>query len=210
MNIPKGMTEQEVLEAIDRVANGLGHKFRFGYHGLEDMKQEARMEALKALDSYDASRGKLETFLWTHVKNRLSNLKRNKFERYDKPCLNCPLKAYDPQCLESSNQCTEYDDKDDCKPYYNWSKRNFSKKNIMSPVGMQNVKDEHESRMKEDNDIVESIYSAQVIALLDVKIPVALRSSWVKLKNDIKINKPERDKLLLSIRQILVEENYDS
>ncbi len=91
MNIPKGMTEEEVLSSIDRVANGLAYKYRFGYHGLDDMKQEARMLAIEGLDRYDSSRGKLETFLWTHVSNRLFNIKRNKYARPDKPCFDCPL-----------------------------------------------------------------------------------------------------------------------
>ena len=210
MKIPKGMTEQEVLSAIDVVSNGLAHKFRFGYMGVDDMRQEARVEAIEALDHYDPKKGKLQTFLWTHVRNRLSNLKRNRYERHDKPCYKCPLKAYDPQCLSSSSQCTAFEDKADCKPFRSWEQRNSAKKNIMAPIGIQNVNDERESRMRQDTDIVDSIYSAQIIELLDQKIPVGLRAYWIKLKNDIKINKPEREKLLLAIRQILTEESYGS
>lgn len=210
MKIPDGMTEAEVIQSINNIANGLAYKFKFGYHDIEDMKQEARIECIKAMDKYDANKGKLETFLWTHVKNRLSNLKRNKYERYDKPCFKCPLNAYDPDCKKSANQCTAYDDKSDCKPYYNWLKRNSAKKNIMSPVGMQNVKAEHEPKMRQDSDIVEDINVANMIDILDSKIPVNLRSYWIKMKNDIKLSKSEREKLLSAIHDILGEVNYDS
>ena len=210
MNIPEGHTEEEVLASIEIIVKGLSHKFKFGYHELDDMAQEARLECIKALDRYDPSKGKLETFLWTHTKNRLSNLKRNKYERYDKPCLNCPLNAYDPDCLKSDNECTAYDDKCDCKPYSSWLKRNSAKKNIMSPVGIQQVRDENESNMRLENCPVEKIYNNNLIDLIDQKIPVNLRSSWIKMKNDIKLNKADKEKLLSAIREIIEEENYAS
>ena len=206
--MPEGMSEAEVLDIIDRVANGLAYKFRFGYYDLEDIKQHAKLEALQGLDKYDPSKGKLETFLWTHVRNRLSNLKRNKFERYDKPCLHCPLAAYDPECKKSRNECTEYEDKDNCSLYYNWLRRNSAKRNLMSPVGIQNVRDEHESNMREEQDIIEKINYETMVDLIDEKIPAVLRPLWIRMKNDIKLTKPEREKVLEAIRFILAEENY--
>ena len=82
------MTEEEVLETIEKIANKLCYKFKFGYHGVEDMKQQATLFALEGLDSYDEKRP-LENFLWTHVRNRLFNYKRDNFERPDKPCFSC-------------------------------------------------------------------------------------------------------------------------
>ena len=208
MKIPEGMTEQEVLDIIERVAIGLGYKFRFGYHSQDDMKQEARIEAIKGLEKYEPSKGKLNTFLYTHVKNRLANFKRDNYERLDKPCLHCPLKAYDPECAQSDNQCTAYQDKLDCKPYNNWASRNSAKKNIMSPVGIENVRDEHEDSMKEDNDIVEQIHNSHLIDLISDKIPVNLRAYWIKLSNDIPLKKQERERLLAAVREILEEAKY--
>lgn len=210
MKIPEGMTEDEVLYSIEVIVKGLAYKYKFGYYDIEDIKQEARTAAIKGLDKYDPNRGKLQTFLWTHVKNQLFNLRRNKYERHDKPCLNCPLKAYDPDCLKSENECTEFEDKHNCSLYHNWIKNNSAKKNIMCPVGIQNVQDEHEPRMREESDITETINTANIILLLDTKIPVILRSLWIKMKNDIKLSKSEREKLLSAIQEILAEENYES
>lgn len=209
MNIPKGYTEEEVLDSIEIVVKGLASKFRFGYYSNEDMAQETRLECIKALDKYDPTRNaSLRTFLWTHARNRLSNLKRNKHERQDKPCLNCPLNAYDPDYLNSENQCTAYKDKGECKPYASWLQRNSSKKNIMSPIGIQQVRDENESNMRQENDMVDRLYSQAIVDLIDEKIPLNLRQYWIKMKNDIKLNKPEREKLLSAIRDIIGESEY--
>lgn len=208
MKIPKGMTESEVLASIDRIANGLAYKYKFGYYSIEDMKQEARIEAIDGLERYDPTKGKLETFLWTHVNNRLYNLKRNKFARPDKPCLDCPLKAYDPHRQNSTSQCTKYNDKMNCEPFASWEKRNSAKKNIMSPIGMINVKDENERNMRQEDDVAQNIDFAHMVSLLDEKIPIPLRRAWIKMQNDIKLPKSERTKLLDAIREILAEDNY--
>ena len=49
VQIPKGMTEEEVLSIIESVVNVLAFNFKFGYFDLDDMKQQGRMYALEAL-----------------------------------------------------------------------------------------------------------------------------------------------------------------
>lgn len=80
MKIPKGMTEQEVIETITKVVDRQAAKFRFGYYEVEDMRQEAFIIAMDALDRYDEKRP-LENFLAVHVNNRLKNFKRDNFYR---------------------------------------------------------------------------------------------------------------------------------
>ena len=82
MKIPKGMTEQEVIETITKVVDRQAAKFRFGYYEIEDMRQEAFIIAMDALDRYDEKRP-LENFLAVHVNNRLKNFKRDNFYRMD-------------------------------------------------------------------------------------------------------------------------------
>ena len=60
--IPHGMTEDEVVQTINLIANRLAGKFKFGYHELEDMKQQARLFAWEGLENYDGVRP-LENFL---------------------------------------------------------------------------------------------------------------------------------------------------
>ena len=56
MKLPKNMTEEEVLKTIEHIANKLCYKFKFGYHGVEDMKQQATLFALEGLEAYDEKR----------------------------------------------------------------------------------------------------------------------------------------------------------
>ena len=72
MTIPSNMTEEQVLQTINNIANRLAAKFKFGYHELEDMKLQARLFEWQGLKNYDGVRP-LENFLWTHVRNRLYN-----------------------------------------------------------------------------------------------------------------------------------------
>lgn len=203
MHIPEGMTEKEVLKAIEIVSNGLGPRYQFGYHGIDDMKQHATIFALQALPKYDPTRGgKLTTFLWTAVSRKLYNLRRDKYERLDKPCLSCPLMAYDPNCQYSDSECTEYNDKMSCELYANWYKRNSCKKNLMSPIGIGNVRDEKEDNMKTEQDVIDDIIIQDLVDKIDREIPVDVRPLWIKVKTGIKLKKKERSKLAEAIQEI--------
>ena len=83
MKVPKGMKESEVLEVINRICNRYAHKFKFGYFTPDDIRQEAFIIAIDALERYDESRP-LENFLAVHVKNRLNNFKRDRYYRQQK------------------------------------------------------------------------------------------------------------------------------
>jgi DNA-directed RNA polymerase specialized sigma24 family protein len=82
MKIPKGMSESEVLEVINRIADRYAYKFRFGYFEAEDIRQEAFLIAYTGLAHYDKSRS-LENFLYIHLSNRLKNFKRDNYYRYE-------------------------------------------------------------------------------------------------------------------------------
>ena len=74
--LPKGVDEKDFLRVLDNISKRLAYKFRFAYHNFDDMKQQAAIFAIEGLEKYDNSRP-LENFLWTHVRNRLFNYKRN-------------------------------------------------------------------------------------------------------------------------------------
>jgi len=74
MRIPKGMTRDEVDKVIDEVSSRFG-RLSFGIYNKDDIKQEAALFCIDALDRYES--GPLENFLMVHAKNRLLNLIRN-------------------------------------------------------------------------------------------------------------------------------------
>lgn len=193
----KQVSDAEFLEVLDKITKRLAHKFKFGYHSAEDMKQQAAIFALEGLKNYDYKRP-LENFLWTHVRNRLFNYKRNNYQRPDKPCLTCPL--YDASFKVSNNQCSKFIDKKECEPYASWAKRNDAKKNIAKPSYVDDL-----SLLSSTNSSHES---AEIVSFLDSNIRSEYRESYLKLKHNQKINKSELSKLKKHIAEIMKEHKW--
>ena len=78
MNIPKNMTREQVLEKIELVVNRISPKYTFHGYDVDDIKQEAFMICMDALDRYDQKRP-LENFLSVNLSNRLKNFVRDNF-----------------------------------------------------------------------------------------------------------------------------------
>ena len=195
--IPKGMDETEVIAIIDRIANRLAAKFKFGYHELEDMKQQARLFAWEGMENYDGVRP-LENFLWTHVRNRLYNFKRNNFGRPDKPCDTCPF-----QDLNCASECEEYSNRLDCDLYKGWFERNSTKKSLMNISKL-----EIDTYDKEDN-VAYILDRKQLFNTVDQAIPIHYREDWIRFVNRLRLPKPRREKIIELIREIIEEKNID-
>jgi len=103
----------------------LGRKFRFGCYTEEDLKQEAYILAWECVPRWDGKRP-LGALIYSHLYNRLSLIKRMKYERIEPPCTMCPLDAY------VNKKCVAYEDLEDCKYYAGWLKRNEVKKSLMN------------------------------------------------------------------------------
>lgn len=195
------MSESEFVEVWEKISKKLGYKFKFGYHSHEDMKQQAAIFALEGLKNYDKSRP-LENFLWTHVRNRLFNYKRDHYQRPDKPCLNCPF--YNTSC---SSECSEFENKNDCSLFSSWIKRNDAKKNIMKPIGIDNIKEDNKEMLKDD--LVQSIGNKEIINLIDKNISIKNRPIFLKLQGGSKVPKTELKKLLTEIKKILKDHDIN-
>jgi len=189
-----------VIQIINNIANRLANKFKFGYHALEDMKQQARLFAWEGIENYDGIRP-LENFLWTHVRNRLYNFKRNNFGRPDKPCDSCP---YFDIAFENDKGygCRAYDNHEECDLYMGWLKRNTAKRNIMNTAQL-------DLDIKQSDAIEDMIDKKQIFNLVDKSIPVQYREDWIRLVNNLKLAKVKRDILIEVIIQIFKENNID-
>jgi RNA polymerase sigma factor (sigma-70 family) len=78
MKIPKGMTHEQTIDQITIVINRIAPKYTFRDYDVEDIKQEAFMICMDALDRYDTNRP-LENFLSVHLSNRLKNFVRDNY-----------------------------------------------------------------------------------------------------------------------------------
>lgn len=194
-----GMTEEYFVEVIKKITQKLSYKFKFGYHEVEDMRQQATIFALEALKRYDNSRP-LENFLWTHVRNRLFNYKRDNYQRPDKPCLSCPL--YDPKFSCSISGCSKYTNKGDCDLYRQWEERNNRKKNLVQMSGQMN-----EELVKDSKDFLDHVSNQEIMTLLDTKLSYQYREIYLKIKNGEKVLSADVNKLKKEIFKLL---NYES
>lgn len=126
-------SDKEIMEAVESACSRLAYKFRFGYHEIDDMKQEAYVFTLNAISGgkWDEKRP-LKNFIYVHIHNRFYNFKRKHYQRLAAPCEKCPLNAYKPE----EDKCLAYENKEDCKWYAAWIRRNESKKSLMHAVEM--------------------------------------------------------------------------
>jgi DNA-directed RNA polymerase specialized sigma24 family protein len=193
------ITEEEFVEVVKKITQKLSYKFKFGYHEVEDMRQQATIFALEALDRYDKSRP-LENFLWTHVRNRLFNYKRDNYQRPDKPCLSCPL--YDPKLKCSTSGCTDFSNKSDCDSYRQWEERNTRKKNLVQMSGQIN-----EETLTDSKDLFDNISNQEIMELLDTKLTYQYREIYLKIKNGEKVLSSDVNKLKTEILKIIDHEH---
>jgi DNA-directed RNA polymerase specialized sigma24 family protein len=197
------VNEEELLEVINIITKKLAYKFKFGYHDIDDMKQQITVFALEGLKNYDHKRP-LENFLWTHVRNRLFNYKRDNYQRPNKPCLTCPL--YDPHKTKSYSECTKYDNKDDCALYHNWSKRNITKKNLMHFTDIESAHKDNEQSdyfIDENNTSIDTFIDYEILKNIENKISNEYREIYLKIKNGAKVPKSEITKLINHIKTLI-------
>ena len=165
MKIPKGMTEEQVVATINKVVSRYANRFRFGYYDADDIKQEAFIIAMEALDRYDNDRP-LENFLAVHVKNRLSNFKRDKFFR----------RPADP-------------DNDQLPP------KSEIKKFLMEPLNIETIRDEHEVNMSNSDDFVEAVDTAELFLLIDQHLSISFRADYLRMMHGVYVPKPRREQI---------------
>ena len=207
-SIPKGYTEEEVVEILENVARRLCSRFKFGYHDIEDIKQQAILEGWKVLTEkkYNGEHP-LENFLWVHVKNRLVNFKRDNYERITKPCEKCPYKAYDKE----NNECLKYGDNlEDCKFYHKWIMRNAAKKNLVDTIDVDNVDDEHENRMKIYDAHTDHVDARKIDIILLEELKLEYLNDYDRFKVGAKLSKDDREKIKEQICIILEKHGIDT
>jgi len=196
--LPHNIDEKEFVEILHRIVKKLGYKFIFGYHSFEDMYQQAAIFAIEGLEKYDSSKP-LENFLWTHLRNRLFNFKRDNFKRPDKPCLNCPL--YDKDYAVSDNQCSKYSQVLDCSLYKKWYIRNSSKQNIMKPTSLENEKVVSSGA----GSIFGDISNSELLNKIEKELRGEYREIYLKIKHGTKVNRADIKKLRKFIQENISE-----
>lgn len=204
MNLPNNITEKQFVETVDRIANRLARRFRFGYHDVDDIKQQARFFAIEAMPKYDSSRP-LENFLWKHVKNRLCNYKRDKYERHEKPCAKCQHFITDD--VEGDRCCLHEDEnQEECRAYSLWVVRNNVKKRLMNTVNICSLADGEEKHLYTYDD--DNLVYSEMLEIINKYLSVDLRKLFLKITMGNKVSSIDRRKVQEAVRQILQNNGY--
>lgn len=192
MKIPPGHTEGTVLAAIEKSVTILAKSFVFGPYTLEDMRQQARLLGIQALEKakYDPKRP-LENYLYRSIRNGLINFQRDKLRRNEPPCAKCHAGE---NCGEYGQQCVRYAD---------WFKRNRSKANILLPVDLSNICDEHEPRTRLPSTVCEDAELNEMLLLIDEHLPIDLRGDYLKMRDGVSIPKARRLLVEAAVKDIL-------
>lgn len=193
----KQIDEKDLILAIDNISKKLAYKFRFGYHNVEDMQQQISIFAIEGLEKYDYERP-LENFLWTHVRNRLYNFKRDNYQRPDRPCNTCEF--LDRSSGDELNNCTKFCDKNDCELYKNWLQRNSVKKNLMYLNTVENLRDYAGKSSSANGD------NKELFRILDEELTDEARTTYLKIKFGSVVYKKETDHLIKKIKEILKDD----
>lgn len=190
----KNYSNDEVLAIIDDVVKTLAPNFAFGYYDADDIAQEGRMWALKAIDEgkYDESRP-LRNFLCVFLKNRMINIKRDKYFRHTPPCYQCPL--YDPKMTCTTNQCKGFEDKMECERYNLWTNLNTSKKNLVDPIDIDGVDMERENTMVGKSYYVEQQTRTEMEEYIDRYLPISMRADYLKLLSNQGVKQSQQIKI---------------
>ena len=78
MRIPKNMSQEDTVNTITLVVERIAPKYTFPNFDVDDIKQEAFIICIEALERYDDKRS-LENFLSANLSNRLKNLVRDRY-----------------------------------------------------------------------------------------------------------------------------------
>lgn len=190
MFIPDGYTEDEVILSLRKVARNLSQAFQFGYYDPEDIEQEGILIGIQALPNYNSKLSALETFLYTHIRNRLRTLKRDKFERKSPPCVQC-----------NYNKC----DQDTCIKLQNWVDRNDAKRTLTE----SSIKDITWETADEQDNVTNLFIRDEVINFLDQHMPIGLRADYLRLLDGAYVPKSRRLTVYNVARELLGELSHE-
>jgi DNA-directed RNA polymerase specialized sigma24 family protein len=190
MNLPSGITENDFLQVMGAITNSVKDSYSFGYYDSADISQECYIFAIEALPKYNCERGSLFTFLNTHIKNRLLNLRRNKLIRVQLPCLDCHI-------------CVTEEERNKCKKYLKWKRRNELKKNLMESFELTDTNIDNK-----DQDSLSLLLNTELMCIIDRNLPINLRSDYRRILEGSKISKKRKMAVVNIIINILRNNQY--
>jgi len=158
---------------IEEIADRYSHK-SFLYVSSDDIKQEVRKICNDAIKSFDESKASIKTYLSKCVNNRLNNLKRDLYFRYENLCtrIRCPMYNV------FIGECTSITYKEIC-PHNKKNNEKMQKQiGIANPVSIFSVSDEDTGSVEFEKE--SSIFKQEI-----KKILVDSAGEWIGICFDV-------------------------
>jgi len=194
VNCPEGMTEDQVLGAVEKVIWSLAPKFVFGSNQLDDALQNGRVFALEllAIGKFDPARGPLEAYLYRHVFRRFVNQKRNLVKRTDPPCAAC----YRGQpCGPEGKPCPKF---------AAWDRRQHRKASLSAPAahgGFEDGRDPRHLAPAADEEAERN----ELLRLIDERLDADHRRLLLQMRDGVVVPKKKRLAVQEAVVAILAE-----
>ena len=120
-DVSLAQAEKSIVAILTEIAQTLSYRHTFAYWNQDDIRQEVYCLGIGILEkdggTFDLSRP-LPQYLSHSIRNRLLNLKRDRFLRIEPPCACCDIHDHP---------------KHGCVHFEKWRKRNFAKMALAAP-----------------------------------------------------------------------------
>ncbi len=211
MYVPPGFTAEQVVVAINKVAEALT-SHAFGVHDADDVRQIVALHCLEVLPRYDPGgflpngkpRRGLEGLMYRHAKRRLINLRRDQWRRTDCPCRTCN------DAVMRSARHTEHPDGAWCPAFLEWRKRNDAKASIFGPLNLSSQapgSDDGECwDPADESGHEEEVDLKDVLERIDQLLPIELRDVYLKMRAGVSVPPARRREVEAAVREILEDD----
>lgn len=186
MRLPDFLSEEEFLTAFDNVVGKLVKKFTFTIYDADDIRQEAYLIASEGIFNFNPVYNvPLESFLYTHLYNRLINFKRNNYIRKENNC---------QKCRDIGKVCSRCQHRE---------KLNLTKKSILEPTNMDSVA--HPTFLNEYENKVDR--EAMIEKILERLNPGQIQDFY-KIRDGVRINNNRKKQIIEIIQEVAEELDY--
>lgn len=188
MRLPDFITEDEFLIAFENVIKKIARKFTFNVYDVDDIHQEAFIIAAEGVFNFNPVYNvPLESFLYTHLYNRLINFKRNNYLRKENNC---------KECREINRLCVRCEQRE---------KLNYTKKCILEPANLDSL-----SHPTFINDYDKKIDNAIILEEIIKRLPSNMVEDFYKIRDGVRINNKKKKRIIEIIEEIMEELDYAS
>jgi len=192
MKIPEGMTEEQIVQIVNKILDFWANTIKIPSFTAEDVRQEGWVYALLGLDRFTAepTERNVFNFLTRHISYRLLYLKQVKEGTYKMPCKGCPF---------ADGSMCKLGEKKNCEAWAAWNtkfERRSSYEKVVDPI-------EYEHNHLYEVDLDKEIDQKDIIRKIFNNLPFELRADFLRMLDGVYLITKRRLRLRDKITEIL-------